>query len=60
MFICTILKIILFILFLAVLGLHCYVGFSLVVASRDYSPVAVLGLLVAVGSLIAEHRLCGM
>ena len=33
--------------------------FSLVVASRTYSPAAVLGPLVAVASLGAEHRLCG-
>ena len=32
-------------LFLAGLGLHCRVGFSLVVASRIYSLVAVLGAL---------------
>ena len=43
-------------LFLAVLGLHCYKHFSLVVASRGYSPVALLGLLIAVASLVAKIR----
>ena len=32
-------------------------GFSLVVASRGYSLVTVYGLLLAVASLVAEHRL---
>ena len=46
------LKIILFIyLFLALLGLCCYEGFSLVVASRGYSPVAMHELLTVVTSL---------
>ena len=40
-----------------VLGLHCCIRFSLVVKSRDYSLVAVLGLLIAVASLVSEHRL---
>ena len=35
-------------LFMAVLGLHCCTGFSLVV---------VLGLLIVVASLVAEHGL---
>ena len=43
--------------FLAMLGLHCFVGFSLVVASRGYSPVAVREFLLAVASLVEEHRL---
>ena len=38
---------------LAVLGLYCYVGFSLVVVSRGCSLVAVVGLLIAVASLVA-------
>ena len=43
---------------LAVLGLCCCVGiFSLVEASRGYSPVAVLRLLVVATSLDAQHRL---
>ena len=40
-------------LFFAVLGLLCCPGFSLVVASGGYSPVAVHGLLIAVASLVA-------
>ena len=44
-------------LFLAVLGLRCCEGFSLVVVSRSYFLVAVHGLLIAVASLVAEHRL---
>ena len=46
-------------LFLAVLGLHCCVDFSLVVksGSRSYSPVAVQGLLTAAASLVVEHGL---
>ena len=39
-------------LFLAVLGLHYCVGFSLVTAGGGYSLVAVHGLLVAVPSLV--------
>ena len=46
-------------LFLAVLGLRCCEGFSLFVVSRSYSPVAAHGLLIAVASLVAEHRLNG-
>ena len=42
---------------MAVLGLRCCKGFSLVETSRGYSPVAVLGLLIVVASLIAEHGL---
>ena len=33
------------------------VGFSLVAVSRGSSPVVLLGLLTAVASLVAEHRL---
>ena len=43
-------------LFLAVLGLCCCAGFSLLVTSRGYSLVWVLELLVA-ASLVAEHGL---
>ena len=43
-------------LFLAVLGLHCYAGFSVVVASGGFFLVPVCGLLVAVPSLVVEHR----
>ena len=45
---------------LAVLGLHRWAGFALVVVSRAYSPVAELGLLIVVASLAAEHGLSGM
>ena len=44
-------------LFLAVLGLHCCVGFSLVVAGRGYSLVTVLGFLFVVACLVGEHGL---
>ena len=40
---------------LAVLGLHCCMGFSLVVVSRGYSLVAMHGLLPAVASLVVQH-----
>ena len=36
------------------LGLHCSAGFSLAVESGGYSPVVVLGLLIAVTSPVAE------
>ena len=39
------------------LDVHCYTGFSVVAESRGYSLVAVLGLLIVVASLVAEHRL---
>ena len=42
---------------MAVLGLHCRAGFSLVVASSDYSLVVVHRLLIVVASLVAEHSL---
>ena len=41
--------------FLAVLGLRCCWGFSLVVASRSYSVLATHGLLTEVASLVGEH-----
>ena len=44
-------------LFLAVLGVHCCAGFSLVADSEVYSVVAVLGLRTAMSSLAAEHAL---
>ena len=43
--------------FLAVLGLRCCPGFSLVAVSRGYSLVAVRGLLIEVAFPVAEHRL---
>ena len=42
--------------FLAALGLHCCMGFSLVVVSRGYSLV-LCRLLPVVASLVAEHGL---
>ena len=47
----------LFYLSLGVLDLHCCARLSLVAASRGYSLVAVLGLVIAVASLVAE---CGL
>ena len=47
-----------FISFLTVLGLHCCVGFSLVVASRGYSLAAVHGLVIAVDSLVEHGSRC--
>ena len=41
----------------AVHGLLVMHGLFLVVASEGYSPVAVHGLLIAVASLVVEHRL---
>ena len=38
-------------------NLHCFTGFSLVVVNGGSSPVAVLGLLTVVASLVVEHRL---
>ena len=42
---------------LAVLGLHCCAGFSLVVVSRGCSLIVVCGLLIAVVSIVVEHEL---
>ena len=47
----------LFILFLAVLGLHCCAGFSLAAVSEGYSLAAVHRLLIAVAPLVAKHSL---
>ena len=44
-------------LFLSVPSLCCFLGFSVVVASGDYSLVAMLGLLIGVASLVAKHGL---
>ena len=41
------------------LGLHCYAGFSLAAVIRGYSLLVVRRLLIAVPSLVAEHRLQG-
>ena len=46
-----------FIYLLAVLGLGCYTGFSLVAARDGATPVVVHGLLIAVTSLVAGHWL---
>ena len=48
---------VLFIYYLAVLGLRCSAGFSLVPASRCYSLVMVFRLLIGEPSLVAEHGL---
>ena len=51
----------LLILFLAVLGLHCCSGFSLVAVSRGYSLVVVCRHLIAVESLVEyRSRECGL
>ena len=42
-------------LFLAVLVLHCSVGFSQIAARRGSSLVAVCRVLNGVASLVAEH-----
>ena len=44
-------------LFLAVLGLHCCMGSSLVAVSRGYSLDEVCGLFIVEASVAAEHRL---
>ena len=44
-------------LFLAVPGLCCFAGFSLVAVGWGYSPVAVPGLLIVMASLVTEHAL---
>ena len=44
-------------LFLVALGLCYFLAFSPVARSRGYSLVSVCGLLLAVISLAAEHRL---
>ena len=44
-------------LFLAVLVLHCYADFSLVVVSGGYSLVVVCVRLIAAASLVANHGL---
>ena len=44
-------------LFLAVLGLHCCMGSSLVAVSSGYSLDEVCGLFIVEASVAAEHRL---
>ena len=43
-------------LLLAVLGLHCYVHFSLVLVSRGFFLPELHGLLIVLTSLVVEHR----
>ena len=52
----TVSSFLLYFLSLAVLGLRCCSGFSLVVVSRSYSLVAVQGLLISMASLVAAHE----
>ena len=47
-------------IFLAMLGLHCCRDFSLVSVSEGYSLVAVLGLLIAVTSIVEEQWALGL
>ena len=42
---------------MAMLGLCCCVGFSLVAVSKGYSLVEVGGFLTVVASLVAKHGL---
>ena len=42
---------------MAVPGLCCFAGFSLVAVGWGYSPVAVPGLLIVMASLVTEHAL---
>ena len=51
---------ILFMYLLAVLGLVAAQAFAVVDVSGGYSPVVVGGLLIALASHVAEHRLQGM
>ena len=46
-----------FVFNLAALSLRCCMGFSLVGEDRGYSLVVVCRLLIAVASLVVEHRL---
>ena len=46
-------------LFLAVLGLRCCAGFSLVAGTGGYSQLR-FRLLIAEASLVSEHRLQGL
>ena len=54
LFICLLIDLVLFV---AVLGLHCCTGFSLVVASGGCSLVVAHRVLIAVASVVGEHRL---
>ena len=46
-----------YLLFLSVLGLHCCMGFSLVVVNGGYCLIAVRRLLIVVTSLVAVRGL---
>ena len=46
-----------YVLIFALLGVCCRVGFSLVAESRGHTLVAGHGLLIAMASLVAEHKL---
>ena len=52
-------NLIIFFIFMPVLVLCCFMGFSLVVASGEYSLAVGHRLLTAVASLLTEHRLSG-
>ena len=39
------------------LGLHCYMGFSLIVVSKSYFLVVVCKLLIVAASFMEEHEL---
>ena len=44
-------------LFLTVLGLHCWAGFSPAAARRGHSLVVVYGLLIVAAALAVQHGL---
>ena len=52
-------NLIIFFIFMPVLVLCCFMGFSLVVASGEYSLAVGHRLLTAVASLLTEHKLSG-
>ena len=47
-------------IYLAVLGLHWLMHFSLILVSRGCSPTAVHSLLIVAASLVMDHRLWGI
>ena len=49
-------SLIIYLLFLAMLGHHYYASSSLLAVSRGFSLIAVHRLLIAVASLVAKHR----
>ena len=48
---------VLFVYLLTVLGLHCCLGFSLVVVSGGYALVVVREFLIVMASFVVQHRL---